>query len=266
MNFVKGKFNKIIYQNETNGYVVSLFRVHESDLKELENTTIRVTGIILNLNFNLNFKLTGNYELNSKYNTEQFNVVEYSLVKLTSKEKIIEFLNSPIIKGCGIKTAEILYDTYKEKTLEKLKDLENILSIPSISQKRAQTIHESIVEFSGYETFINKAKDYGLNMEDINKIISKYKNRSLEILTNDVFKLKELLQFKTVDNIFLLNNQKEDPIRIYHLLLEIMNIISNNEGHTYYKLEDILLYLTKYFNLVLEDEALENILNKLKKE
>ena len=45
MNYIKGKLKKLIFYSKESGFVVALFRVKESNLKEIEvNKTITITG------------------------------------------------------------------------------------------------------------------------------------------------------------------------------------------------------------------------------
>ena len=62
MNYIKGKLKKLIFYSKESGFVVALFRVRESNVKNVDaNKTITVTGSFLDPSIDLTMTLYGNY-------------------------------------------------------------------------------------------------------------------------------------------------------------------------------------------------------------
>ncbi len=260
MNTFTGKFRKILFQNSVNGYTVSLFKLQESDLEEVENKSIIVVGTFLNINFIDTYLIKGIYEYSDKYKNHQVIASSYFVVKRTNKEEIIEFLTSPLIKGCGKTTANKLYDLYKEDTLNKVKDLENIKRVKSISEKRALDIFHSINLYYEDEAILNRLSKLGFNYEYANLIIHKYKHELDYILESDFYRLKEIIDFRLLDYIYTTNYDLESDYRLSHITEEVLRLISEKEGHSFYDVEMVLKQLNYIFKVNIDEAKLINIM------
>ena len=96
MNFIIGEFKKDIFSG-TNGYLVALFKVKDTDLTEYKNKAIIVVGnFVDNREFDT-FKLYGNLVEHNKFG-EQFNVIKYEKLKKEGKENVVNFLSSDLFK------------------------------------------------------------------------------------------------------------------------------------------------------------------------
>ena len=47
MNYIKGKLKKLIFYSKESGFIVALFRVKESNVSDIVNKTITITGSFL---------------------------------------------------------------------------------------------------------------------------------------------------------------------------------------------------------------------------
>ena len=113
MNYIKGKIRNIIYQNKDNGYVVAVFRVKETNenkMLEYVNKTVTITGNFLDINTEETYILQGNPLKHERFGF-QYKVDSYEKEALSTKDAIIEFLASPLVKGCGEKSAQNIVET-----------------------------------------------------------------------------------------------------------------------------------------------------------
>ena len=90
MAYIKGTYTNDIYTNESNGYVVGLLRVKESDKEEYIGKTVTFTGLFNELKYKANYLMRGEFIFHNKYGT-QFQVESYELVMPTEEEEIITF-------------------------------------------------------------------------------------------------------------------------------------------------------------------------------
>jgi len=148
--YIKGKFRKVLYHNESNNYVVTLFKMLKTNDHLMEkhlNKVINATGIIPNLKLDVTYTLRGKYIQHPKYSW-QYAFDSYEVEKPTTKEAIIEFLSSPFIEGCGDATAKKIVDLYGESSLEKIKEgKENLLVIKGMTEAKAEKIFVSVVNY-----------------------------------------------------------------------------------------------------------------------
>ena len=267
MNYIKGKLKKIIYHNNESGYVVALFRIKETNdvvMKEKINKSITVTGVFTDVNIDIPMTLYGEYINNERFGM-QYAVSSYEVETPTTKEAIIEFLSSSFIDGCGERTAKKIVDHFGEATLDKIKEnRDNLLEIDGMTTVKAAKIYNSLQNYNKSSDAILKFQNLGFTIEECSRIYNKFKDRIDEVLGDSFYDLKEIIDFKKLDNIYINNFGIDTNVRIYACLLETMQLLSNYNGDTYYYREEIITALDKEFNIVLSEEVFENILETLK--
>lgn len=266
MVYIKGKFRKSIYKSKDTSFIVGLFRVEETNFKDFDvPKTITFTGNLPELNTDDKYIFNGEFTTHSKYG-DQFSVSGYEKVIPTEKESIIEFLTSSFIKGCGIKTAERIYELYGNESLDKIREKkENLLLIQSMTSKRAESIYNSIIKYDKADNDLIYLKKLGFTLNDAMKILNIYGSESKNIIEYNIYDLKEDIEFNKLDQIFLNTNKKEDKRRINALIVEAMKDISFKCGDIYMDKIDIILYLESVYNISVSiDENLEDLI--LKKE
>lgn len=253
MDYIKGKFRHAIYTSET-GYTVGIFRVREasSEISDLNNRTITFTGYFADLNTEDSYIFYGKYINHDRYGY-QFQVESYEKMMPEGKDAIIEFLTSPIIKGCGEKTAQKIVDILGEKAIDKIKEnKDNLLLIPGLSNKKADSIYKSILKYYESNETIIKLKEYGLSIKDSLKLINIYGNSILKIIEENVYDLIEYIDFKTLDKIYFKIYTETNTNRILACIIESLKNLSFINGDIYSFKNEIEDYLRNVFNLNLD--------------
>ena len=261
MNYIKGKLKRIIYQNNENGYTVALFRIRETDdenLKNKVNKSITVTGTFNEANLEINVILYGAYKYNEKFGY-QYVVERYEIEIPSTSDAIIEFLSSSFIESCGEKTAKKIVEHFGEKTLDIIKENQNnLLEISGITPIKAAKIYNSLINYSKSSDSIVKLQNLGFSIEDCSRIYNKFKERIDDIFGDSFYDLKEILDFKKIDSIYILNYGDSTDVRVYACIIEAMQLLSNSQGDTFYYKEEIVSSLVNNFNIVLDEEQLDN--------
>lgn len=269
MSQIEGKIKSIIYQNETNGYLVALFRVSKTneDLKDYLKKTITINGTFLDVKMEINCLLEGELTHHEKYG-DQFKVLEYEYLLPTENDDIIEFLSSKFVKGCGKKTAEKIVEIYGSNAIDIIKNDKRALDkIDNLSELKKQNIYDSIVNYSKSSDLILKLKNLGFSIEEAGKIYTKYKDKLQDIIDNNLYLLNEVIEFKRIDGIFLNNYEdRYDKRRMKACIIESMKAISLNNGDIYYNISDVFSVLNKLFNLSLDYESYLSYIDELEKE
>ena len=265
MNYIKGKIRNTIYQND-NGFFVGLFRVKETndeELKELVNKTITITGSMLDFNTEDSYILYGEYIFHDRFGM-QYKFNNYERILPTTEDGIIEFLSSSIVKGCGVKTAKKIVDTFGDQAIDKIKEgYENLLLVPGITMDKAVKIYNSIVASSQADDTIVKLKTLGFSIPESIKIFNHYKEKTLALIDENIYILKDIILFDKLDSIFLSNHSYDDDIRVKACILEGMKILSDTNGDTYHYYEEILDILKFKFKLILDEIYISNLLKEL---
>lgn len=260
MNTIKGKIRKIIYQNN-NGYLVALFRVKQADeqLKEYLNKTITVTGILLGPNEEQTYILNGEYLNNAKFGW-QYSFKNYEIEKMTDESAVIEYLSSPLIKGCGEKTAIKIVKTLGIDAINIIKEKpDSLLEIPGITMAKKEKIYNSILANLSIDELVIKLKTMGFSISECSRIIKKFEENTMYVIENNIYLLSEIIDFNKIDRIFCLNNDENDSLRHKACVLQTMQMLSNANGDTYYYKDEIKNSLQSFFNLTLSDDILKEL-------
>ena len=255
MNKIEGKIKNIIYKNDTNGYLVALFRVSKSDNELYLKKTITITGTFLDIKEESKVILEGEFTHHEKYGN-QFKVSSYEYVIPTEKDDVLEFLSSKFVKGCGKKTAEKIVGLYGSDAINIIKNDVHALDGLNISSIKKQQIYDSLINYSKSSDLILKLTNMGFSIDEASRIYAKYKYNLQDIINNNIYLLNDVIEFKRLDTIFLNNiDDKYDIRRRKACIIECMKMLSNNTGDVYYNTSDIYSYLNKLFGIDIDYET-----------
>ncbi len=264
MQEIKGKYRSSIYEGN-NGYKVGLFKVKwaSEELNDIVNKTITFSGYFADFNQEETYLLTGEYTNHPKYGY-QFQTNSYEKLEPEGEDAIIEFLSSPIIKGCGEKTAKKIVDKFGEDSINKIKESKNnLLLIDGITEKKATQIYNSIMEYSKTDTLVIDLKKMGFSIRESLSLIKEYSSFVMDMINDNIYQLIELIDFPKLDKIFLVNNDINDNKRVKACIVESLKRISFNRGDIYSSKEEIYKYLHENFGIVLEESEYLGILLSL---
>ena len=247
MNFISGEFKKDIFCG-TNGYLVALFKVKDTDLLEYKNKTITVVGNFLeNREFDT-FKLYGHLVEHNKFG-EQFNVVKYEKLKKEGKENIVNFLSSDLFKGIGITKAVNIYKKFKDESLDIIKNnSEKLFEVKGISIKDVNVLHDTLISYENTYNNILKLTDIGFSMSDALKITNIYLSNIDELISRNLYDLYFNLDisFNTIDKIALMNKySKTDKLRLKSLIIYTFKLVTESIGHIFLYLDELYKYIIK---------------------
>ena len=265
MQQIVGKIKSTIFQSDT-GFFVGTFRVKETqneELKDLVNKTITITGLLLEPNEEEIFELSGTYQKHDRYGY-QFQFQSYDKKIPEGKDALIDFLASPLIKGCGSKTAKQIVKTLGENALELIKENQaNLLLVPGMTSKKASNIYLSVLAHSRIDDMLVTLRAKGFTMQEATKLVKIYQDKTLVFLEENIYFFKEFISFDKLDRIFLETHDEMDEVRLLECTIEAMERRSNSSGDTYYFFDEIKDALTSYFKILLLDEDLKQVLELL---
>ncbi len=267
MQRIEGKIRTVIFNSET-GFLVAVFKVkkvYEDSLKELVGKAVTITGLMAEQNEEDTYILEGSYIRHERYGM-QFSFQNYEKKLPEGKDAVIDFLASPLIKGCGIKTAEEIVNTLGEEALKLIKEnKENLMLVPGMTIKKCESIYLSVLSYSEVDDTIIKLKNLGFSMNEATKLIKHYQDKTLVFVEENLYLFKEFIPFNKLDAIFLKNHDAYDTLRIKECLKEGMERQSRSIGDAYYYLDEIKGCLKKEFQIILDEEELLKYLEELEK-
>ena len=262
-DYVKGIYTKEIFKTEQ-GYLVGLFKVKETNNEELKyyiNKTITFTGYFASIVEDDTYVLKGEVVDHPKYGL-QYNVSEYERVLPEDKDGIIEFLSSDLFKGIGPSLAKSIVDTLGKDTLDKiLENKENLLLVPKMTIKKANTIYETLNQYEESHKTVVYLSELGFNLKDALMIYNLYKQNTIINIEHNIYSLLDDtdIPFSKIDIIrYKLSIEDDDERRIKAGIYSAIKNLTYKNGDTYFSLDEIILeasYLLK-INIYSEDVAL----------
>lgn len=265
MSYIKGKVRNLIFESDS-GYKVGIIRVKETDDEEIKdylNKTITFVGYFADLNFEDNYILHGSLVFNERYGY-QFKADNYEREEIKGADAVIEFLASPLIKGCGEKTAKKIVETLGEDAISIIKENPaNLLVVKGITSKTANKIYDSIVKYQSTDDMILKFKELGLSINDSLTIINRYGDKSLNVFDANPYALKDLVDFKKLDSAYLNYENYDETIREKACIVETLSYLEMELGDTYFSEDEITDGLRRYFKIVLDYDKFINYISEL---
>ena len=268
--YIKGNYRKSIFESEK-GYVIGLFKVRETNdekLKDYVNRTITFTGYFYDLNEDDTFVFYGEGMEHPRYGF-QFNVSNYEKVKPTDKDGIVDFLSSDLFPGIGEKLAISIVDTLGDGALEKIiKEPECLSLVPKLTKKKADKIVQVLKKNEESHQIIVYLSELGFNMREALSIYNKYGAFTMQTLDNNIFNISydlEDISFNKIDEASRrLDIDKNDDRRLEAIVFYSMKRLTYQNGDCYLDLNMILRGVKGAFNIILDEDKIRVILNKLK--
>lgn len=254
-SYIKGNVREVFYKTEK-GFMVGIFKIRESNDKELEsyiNKTITFSGNFHELLNDSEYKFYGDITNHPKYGF-QYKVEYYEKLMPEEKNSIISFLSSGLFPGIGVRTATKIVEKLGDNTVDLiLENYDNLLLIPSIKEEKAKMIYDLLYsEQLSYKTILY-LEEKGFSTNESVKIYEIYKENTINVVENNIYDLIEKVNgigFLTIDRVALkIGVAKDDIRRIESGILYSMYDLCLSSGNTYSSFNEIYLRSYKYLDI-----------------
>lgn len=228
MEKLQGMVSDIVFKNEENGYTIASLAN--------ENDEITIVGCMPTLSVGESIEVEGKW-INHKIYGSQFEVQSFMPVTPSSLEGIYVYLSSGMIHGIGEKVAKRIIDKFGVDTLNIIQNTpERLTEVEGIGMKKVKQIQESYEENRELRNIIIQLSPYGITPNYCLRIYKKYKDKSLEVINKNPYRLAEEVRgigFRIADDIASkIGIDKYSSDRIMQGILFTLNQ-SLGSGHTY---------------------------------
>ena len=242
-------WHSTVFQSKENGFTICRYATDELNLPAAARSKFSVAGrtVITAKGYNLpttdavDFEITGQWE-DSKYGL-QLSVESFQEMIPQTKEGIIGYLGSGLIKGIGPKTAAAIYGAFGLQTMEVLENRsEELLRIRGISPQKLEKIRLSFQESRALRDIVARLSPYGISVKKAAKVLEAFGSNAMDILQNQPFRLCEIkgFGFKIVDAIArAVRCSPTDPLRIGGGLCYLLDE-AEQAGHLFLPYEELL--------------------------
>lgn len=221
-----------IFRNDTNGYTVARFRMHDVFEKEFS-----VTGFFAELQEGELYHLYGNYEEHPRYGM-QFKATRYERVMPNDTQTLIRYFSSAIFPGIGPQTAKEIVAELGEDAIQLIKEDAHVLDrISSLSTKKRETLLQGVLVSNQQEDAIVFLTQNGVSVRNIMKIEAVYGEDAIQIVKENPYRLIEDIDgigFTTADKLAKsLQFEETHPYRMKAAVLSAVLSICMSSGDTY---------------------------------
>ena len=188
-------------------------------------TQFKAVGYCLPTSDKVRYNMTGKWSKSQKHGI-QFEVERYEEVITPTGEGIIAYLASGQIRGIGKKTAERIYDTFGQETLQVLdQEPKKLLTVRGISEKKLRKIVDSYLANRGARDVIAFLAPHGVSPSRAVRLYREYGEETMDIVRNHPYRLCELagIAFRTADKLAMsmgidpLSSERIDQALLYTL-------------------------------------------------
>lgn len=256
MEQITGTVEKVLYQNEENGYAIVRIKINYSDKKMAKYRDILFTNLLSVTCYFDRVPVTGEEIefigefVEGKYGL-QLKANKFNRINVDTLESVIAYLSSDYFPGIGKKIAQKIFETLGNSCLEKIrKDKKELDKIADLTEVQKDTIYETLINNQKREKNTLDFIALGFTMQMTQKIISSLSNNEIEEVKKNPYLLIDKVEgigFQKADKIaYLMGIEKDDPIRVKFCIRYILNMLTFETGNCF--IEKNILYnrLTEY--------------------
>lgn len=238
------RLEKLIYQNPSNGYTVAVYaskevsKIPAAAVKEFAGDLAVFTAVGTELPCceNMEYEMEGAWKESERYG-RQLVVEWFRIILPKSRDGIIAYLSSDLVKGIGPATARKIVDEFGTETFRILDHQpEKLLEIKGISENRLKEILLSYQNSTGLRELMTFLAPFGVTPKKAERIQEHFGLEAVRIVKENPYQLCEIkgFGFFTVDPIARasMKFQPDDLRRIKACIIFVLHE-AEGEGDLY---------------------------------
>ncbi|MDP4086574.1 MAG: ATP-dependent RecD-like DNA helicase [Bacillota bacterium] len=249
MEELKGYIKQYIYRKED--FVIATFQSEEQG-------EIKIQGSILGVEEKENLMIQGEWESHPKYG-KQFKIIKWMRPIPKTKNQIISFLSSKLIKGCGAKRAGIIANALGEDALKIISEqgISSLLSIKGIGKKNAISIVDSVRSTYEIQNIVIELQPYGISANIAIKAYKEFGSNTVKFIKENPYILTKLslIGFLKADDIARkIGISRLSPFRVQSCTDYVLKEKCFSLGHCYLDENTLIQETLKVLNHNVEDK------------
>ena len=254
-----GTYDGKIFHNPSNKFCIVVIKTSDTSIPEqardkrrYRDHLIRFTavGYEIPMTDAVELELDGEW-VNGKYGM-QFQVEQWREIVPKTKEGVLSYLGSGLIKGIGEKTASEIVAKFGTNTLDILeKHPERLLEVRGITENKLEDIRASFAESRMLRDIMALLAPFKLTPKTALKIYQHFGPACLDLLRKSPFELCQIpgFGFRRVDAIVRkTDNRPRDPMRIRGALHCTLDEAKGKQGHLFLERADLCKAAFKLLN------------------
>ncbi len=258
---LRGIVERIRYHNDDNGWSVLVVSPFDRPGARVV-VTVHQTRVFAGATM----EFTGAWTVHPRYG-RQFKAMQALEIKPASAGALQKYLGSGLIKGVGPKTAARIVRHFGPKTLDIFeKDIDRLLEVPGIAQKKLAAIKEAWQEHRAIRDVMIFLQGHGISTLFAVRIYKEYGDGAIGVVQRNPYRLARDIYgigFFSADRIAAsLGFARDSEVRIQAGISHVL-AASREQGHCYLTLEQIQDQVRELLGLTLEKEVVPHHLARM---
>lgn len=243
MPTLEGSVENIVFRNEDNHYTVARFRPNDKG-RLFRDDLMTIVGTLPGIHVGELLSVEGEWETDPKYG-RQLHVTSFVQRLPASKEGMMRYLSSGLIKGIGPKKAKLIVDHFGDQTLAIIEQQpERLSEVKGISAKDRDQIITAWAEQSEIKELHLFLQSHEVSINLATRIYKQYGKESIKVIRENPYQLASDVQgigFITADEIAVKLGLPPDSIpRLATGLKYVLAQSANDDGHCFLLEKDLL--------------------------
>lgn len=243
MPTLDGSVENIVFRNEDNHYTVARFRPNDSG-RLFRDDLMTIVGVLPGIHVGELLTVEGEWENDPRYG-RQLHISTFIQRLPASREGIVRYLSSGLIKGIGPKKAKLIVDHFGEQTLAILEQQpERLSEVKGIGSKDRTQIEKAWVEQSEIKELHLFLQSHEVSMNIATKVYKHYGKESIKVVRENPYQLAQEVMgigFRTADEIAVKLGLPRDSVpRLATGLKYVLTQAANDDGHCFLHEHELL--------------------------
>ncbi len=233
---LEGSVENIVFRNEDNHYTVARFRPNDKG-RLFRDDLMTIVGTLPGIHVGELLSVEGEWEKDPKFG-RQLRVISFVQRLPASKEGIIRYLSSGLIKGIGPKKANLIVEHFGEQTLAIIEQQpERLSEVKGVSAKDRDQIIKTWAEQSEIKELHLFLQSHDVSMNIATRIYKEYGKDSIKVIRENPYQLADDVHgigFRTADEIAVKLGLPSDSVpRLATGLKYVLAQAANEDGHCF---------------------------------
>ncbi len=243
MPTLDGSVENIVFRNEENHYTVARFRPNDAG-RLFRDDLMTIVGILPGIHVGELLTVEGEWENDPRYG-RQLHITTFTQRLPASREGIIRYLSSGLIKGIGPKKAKLIVDHFGEQTLAIIEQQpERLSEVKGIGAKEREQITHAWAEQSEIKELHLFLQSHEVSMNIATRVYKEYGKDSIKVVRENPYQLAHDVQgigFRTADDIAVKLGLPRDSVpRLTTGLQYVLTQAANDDGHCFLQEQELL--------------------------
>lgn len=177
------RFKYQVFHDEKSGYSVCQYKDMELGGK------VTIVGNYLPTIKEITYDMFCEDQYSAKYG-KTYHALSWAEHINKTQDDIVAYLSCGLFAGISKKTAEKIYETFREATIQVLdEDIDSLIEVPGIGKKTLEKIKNSYIEKRANREIAEILLPYGFSINAINRIYRVHKSDALRIIKEEPYEL-----------------------------------------------------------------------------